>query len=384
MSSSVVVIPVGSRREKQDFLGFPWTLYRDDPHWIPPLRANEKELVGYRRHPFYEKNEGQTFVAYRSGEVCGRVAAIVNQGHIERYGERRGFFGFFECVDDQEAADALFEAARAWFAQREIFAMRGPANPSQNYTVGLLISGFDRPPTFMMTYNPPYYERLLEGCGFRKTQDLYSYWGHIDMLPKIHEKLAPVSEQIVERLALKIRPLDRTHFDQDVRTFLNIYNLSMGNTWGFVPMSDAEVRHMAKGLRHMMVPELALAAELDGRVIGATFGLPDYNPRIRQIDGRLFPFGFLRLLRNKSAIKKFRLISTNVLPEFQLLGVGLTLVSGLVPLAMAWGIQEAEFSWVLESNSLSRGSLEKGGAKMDKTYRVYDWDDPNRSPQTKS
>jgi len=379
MSSSVAVIPVVSRREKKDFLRFPWTLYRNDPNWIPPLRANEKELVGYHRHPFYEKNAIQTFVARRSGEVCGRIAAIVNQGHIERHNERRGFFGFFECVDDQEVANSLFEAARAWFAQRGIFAIRGPANPSLNYTVGLLVSAFDKTPTFMMTYNPSYYERLIEGYGFRKSQDLYSYWGHVEMLPKISERYEPVSKQIVEHFGLKIRPLDRAHFHRDVMTFLNVYNLSLVNTWGFVPMSEAEVRHMAKGLERLLVPELALAAEIDGRVVGAVLGLPDYNPRIRQIDGRLFPLGFLRLLRNKQAIRKIRLISTNVLPEYQRYGVGLTLMSALVPAVMNWGIQEAEFSWVLESNSLSRGSLEKGGAIRDKVYRVYDWDGEDRS-----
>lgn len=372
--SELVVIPVVSRREKKDFLGFPWTLYRGDPHWVPPLRGHQQELTGFRPHPFYENNEIQTFVAYRSGSVCGRVAAILNRGYIERFEDRRGFFGFFECVDDQQVADALFDAARDWFAQRDIHAMRGPANPSLNYELGLLVEGFDQSPTFMMTYNPPYYARLIEGYGFRKAQDLYSFWGHIEMLPKIQERLGPVSEQIVEHLGLKIRTLDRSRFRQDVMEFLNIYNRSLVNTWGFVPMSDAEVRHMASGLRHLMVPELALAAELDGKLIGAMFGLPDYNPRIRRIDGRLFPFGFLRLLWRKSDIKKIRLISTNVLPEYQRLGVGLVLISALVPVAMEWGLQEAEFSWVLESNQLSRGSLEKGGAIIDKTYRMYDWD----------
>ncbi|HBO46193.1 MAG TPA: N-acetyltransferase, partial [Planctomycetaceae bacterium] len=138
-----------------------------------------------------------------------------------------------------------------------------------------------------------------------------------------------------------------------------------------------EVEHMAKGLRHLIVPELALAAEVDGQMVGAVFGLPDYNPRIRQIDGRLFPFGFARLLWNKPGMKKIRLISTNVLPEYQRMGVGLVLLSGLVPKALEWGLREAEFSWVLESNSLSRGSLEKGGAEIDKTYRIYDWDGEN-------
>ncbi|NLE38865.1 MAG: GNAT family N-acetyltransferase [Pirellulaceae bacterium] len=379
MPSNVVVIPVASRREKKDFLQFPWTLYRDDPNWVPPLRGNEMELVGYRPHPFYEVNSVQTFVAYRGREICGRIAAVVNEGHIERFNDRRGFFGFFECVDDQEVADRLFDAAREWFAQRDIFAMRGPANPSLNYTVGLLVEGFELSPTFMMTYNRPYYARLIENHGFKRTQDLYSYYGHVDMLPKIHDRLAPISEQIVEHLGLVVRPLDRSRFRQDVATFLSIYNRSLVNTWGFVPMSDAEIEHMAKGLRHLIVPELALAAEVDGQMVGAVFGLPDYNPRIRRIDGRLFPFGFARLLWNKPGIKKIRLISTNVLPEYQRMGVGLVLMSGLVPKALEWGLREAEFSWVLESNSLSRGSLEKGGAEIDKTYRIYDWDGKDTS-----
>ena len=163
--------------------------------------------------------------------------------------------------------------------------------------------------------------------------------------------------------------------------FLSIYNRSLVNTWGFVPMSPDEVRHLAGGLRHIIVPEMAIAAEIDGRVVGASFGLPDYNPRIKEIDGRLFPFGFLHLLRNRRAIKRIRLISTNVLPEYQRMGVGLVLMHGLVPKAMEWGLEEAEFSWVLESNSLSYGSLKKGGAKITKTYRLYDWEEAEERGQ---
>jgi GNAT superfamily N-acetyltransferase len=375
MSSAVRVIPVASRREKKDFLRFPWTLYRGDSRWVPPLRTAEKELVGYRPHPFYEHNAVQTFVAYRGGEVCGRVAAILNQGHIDRYNERRGFFGFFECTDDTQVSRGLFDAARAWFAERDINAMRGPTNPSLNYALGLLVEGFELSPTFMMTYNPPYYERLVLDYGFCKSQDLYSYWGHVNMLPRIHARFMPIGEQIIAHLGLRIRLLDTSRFLEEVMTFLDIYNRSLVSTWGFVPMSDGEVRHMAKDLRHLIVPELALAAEMDGRVVGVVFGLPDYNPRIRRINGRLFPFGFIRLLWNKQTIKKLRLLSTNVLPEYQRLGVGVVLIGSIVPKAIEWGIEEAEFSWVLESNKLSRGSLEKGGAQIDKTYRIYDWDE---------
>ncbi len=365
---------VATRRQQKQFLEFPWTLYRGDPNWIPPLRGNQRELVGYKPHPFYACNAVQTFLALRGGEVCGRIGAILNQGHNVQYHERRGFFGFFECRDDQEAANGLFGAVRQWFADQDIYQLRGPTNPSLNYELGLLIDGFDTPPTFMMTYNPPYYERLIENYGFRKTQDLYAFWGHLDMLPAIGAKLGPIAEQIIERYNVKLRSLNTSRFMEDVKLFLSLYNRSLVNTWGFVPMTPGEVEHMASALRYLIVPEMTIIAEIEGQVAGASFGLPDYNPRIKEIDGRLFPFGFIHLLRNKKALKKIRLISTNVIPEYQRYGVGLVLMYGLVPKTLQWGLQEAEFSWVLESNSLSYGSLKKGGAKITKTYRLYDYE----------
>jgi hypothetical protein len=373
--SSLVVKPVVSRSQRKQFLAFPWTLYRDDPNWVPPLRMVQKEMVGYARHPFYARNRAQTFLAWRGKEVCGRIAAILNVGHIERYEDGRGFFGFFECVDDREAAAGLFDAVREWFAEQGIHRLRGPTNPSLNYELGVLIDSFDRPPTFMTTYNPPYYARLLEGCGFRKAQDVYAYSGDMAMFPAIQARYRDLVQHIIEHHAIRLRPLDKRNFHRDVELFLSVYNQSLVNTWGFVPMTREEVREMARGLRLLIVPELAVGAETGGRTIGACFGLLDYNPRIKQINGRLFPFGFLRLLWNKRAIKRLRVVSANVLPEWQRLGVGLALASGLVPPALDWGLQEAEFSWILESNTLSWRSLERAGAKRTRTWRVYDWEE---------
>lgn len=372
--SSVEVRPVLTRRQKRLFLGYPWVLYEGDPNWTPPLRSNQKELVGYAPHPFYERNEGQTFLAYRDGEVSGRIAAVLNRGHIEKFAERRGFFGFFESVDDQEVADGLFEAARQWLAERDVRKIRGPTNPSTNYECGTLIEGYDSPATFGLTYNPPYYPRLIEGHGFRKTQDLYAFWANLDMLPDAKAKRGHLPKQIEEHYNIVVRPMDTSRFVEEVEAFLDIFNRSLVAHWGHVPMTSAEVRHIAKGMGHLIIPELALAAEIDGRMVGAVFCMPDYNPRIKRIDGRLFPFGFIRLLWKKQSIKKVRVISANVLPEYQLLGVGLVLLAGLLPKGLEWGMEEGEFSWVAESNLLSRGSLEKGGAKRVKTYRVYDLD----------
>jgi len=370
---------VATRRERREFLDLPRRIYRDDPLWIPPLRMHQKEMVGYRWNPFYFRNQIQTFLAWRGGEAIGRIAAILNQGHIQQHNDRRGFFGFFECVDEQPVADALFDAVRVWLAEQGIFNLRGPTNPSLNHELGLLVEGFDSSPFFMMSYNPPYYQKLIEQYGFRKTQDLYAFWGNLEMLPAIQERLGEFCARLIERFNVRLRPLDTRRFREDVETFLSIYNRSLVNTWGFVPMSKDELRHMAAGLQRLIVPELAVAAEIDGNVVGAAFALPDYNPRIKEIDGRLFPFGFIRLLRNKDRIKRIRIISTNVLPEYQLMGIGLTLMHGLVPKGLEWGLEEAEFSWVLESNSLSRGALQKGGAKLAKTYRLYDLDNAPQS-----
>ncbi len=323
-------------------------------------------MVGYKHHPFYERNEIQTFLAYRGGQLCGRIAAIVDQGYIEKFRERRGCFGFFECVDDATVAAGLFDAARGWLADRDIHRLRGPLSPALNYEIGLLVDGFDTPPTFLIPYNPPYYGKLIEGCGFHQVQDLYSFTGNISKLGEVVAKRGRVAEQIQERYGIRLRPLNKKRFVEDVRAFLEIYNRSLVAHWNFVPLSSAEMLHMAKGLSFMIVPELAVAAEIDGRMVGAVFALPDYNPRIKKIDGRLFPFGAFRLLWNKRKIRRMRIVAANTLPEYQLMGVGLVLAGGLVPKVLDWGIQEGEFSWVAESNTLSRGSLEKGGPNFPK------------------
>lgn len=371
--SDLVIKPVETRRERKQFLMLPWQLYRDDPNWIPPLRRSQEELVGYRHHPFYDESEGQTFLALRDGQPCGRILGIVNHAHNNLYKERRGFFGFFESVDELEVAHGLFDAVRDWLAEREIKAIRGPCNPSMNYEIALLIDGFDSPPTFMMTYNPPYYEQLVETYGFRKTHDFYAYYGHVDMVDTLDKKMAFIVEESTRRFNITTRRLDKSRFRTDVRAFLDIFNRSMERTWGNVTMTEAEVDHMAKDLKFLLVPEMTTAAEIDGEPMGACFGMLDYNPRIKAINGRLFPFGFLRLLWNRRAIKRVRIVATNVLPEYQMMGVGVVLLARILTDGLEWGMEEAEFSWVSEANHLSKKSLERGGAKRIKTYRMYDY-----------
>lgn len=369
---SLLIKPVETSRERSQFLELPWKIQGRDPNWMPPLRKNQAELVGFKKHPFYELARAQAFLALNGGQPVGRVLALVNPVHNEYHKEKRGFFGFFECRDDAEAAQGLLTQARQWLAVQGMTAIRGPVNPSLNYECGLLIDGFDTPPMFMMTHNPAYYARLIEGAGFAKVEDMYAFTGHISMLEQLDKKLAFIVEECQRRFNIKLRRLDRRHFDREVRMFLDIYNQSLQGTWGFTPLSEGEIEHMSASLSRLIVPEMTTVAEIDGRPVGAQFGLLDYNPRIKAIDGRLFPFGFIRLLWNKRAIKRVRLISTNVIPEYQKWGLGLVIASRLVPEARAWGIEEGEFSWVLESNKLSYGTLKRGGAKITKTYRLYD------------
>lgn len=371
-TTEVTVQPVTTRKQRRQFVELPWKLYRNDPNWVPPLRSNQAELLGYKAHPFHEVAEVQTFVAIRDGVTVGRIAAILNHAHNRYYESQIGFFGFFESIDDQLVADALFDTARAWFAERGITQLRGPANPSMNYECGLLVEGFDSPPTFMMTYNPPFYAKLIEQAGFEKVHDLLAFIGYIEQLPAVQAKLKPLADMAQERAEAIIRPMNPKRFTEDLELFLGLYNRSLGHMWGFIPMTDGEVKALGKALKYLLIPDLSLVAEVNGEGVGVVIGLPDYNPRIKQIDGRLFPFGFWHLLHNKQQLKRIRVLSINVVPEYQRWGLGLSLMRDLVPKITEMGIKEAEFSWVSEANTMACSGLRKGGAKQYKTYRMYD------------
>lgn len=363
---------VETRRQKREFMQLIWRLYKNDPNWVPPLRSNQEELVGFRKHPFYERNKVRTFIVRRDGLVVGRIAAIVNYGHNERYKENRGFFGFFDCEDDQTAANMLFDAAGKYLKSEGMTDVRGPCNPSLNYELGLLIEGFNTPPCFMMTYNWPYYEKLVAAYGFEKTQDLYAFEGHADRLSELDPKFYFVVEEVKRRFNVHLRKADAKNLSKEAALFVDIYNKALISTWGFVPLSPAEAQHIAGSLKMLIEPDVTTIIEVDGKPVGVALGLLDFNPIIKEIDGRLFPFGFLKILFSRKKIKRVRLMSNNILPEFQRWGLGVVALGRMLPDVLKRGINECEFSWVLESNNLSRGSLERGGATRAKTYRLYD------------
>lgn len=372
MSGSIQCKVVETRRDQRAFLKLEQHLYRNDPHWIPPIWQTRKELVGFKPHPFYDDAECKAFLVEVDGRTVGRVLAIVNHGHNRLYQEKRGFFGFYECEDDVDASDALLAEACKWLKSKGMTDVRGPVHPSLNYEVGLLVEGFDSPPTFMIPHHLPYYEGLLVHFGFQKTEDLYSYRASVDLLDSLDPKLQFVIDEATRRFNVTCRPISKANLKKDVRVFLEIYNQSLQQTWGYVPMSVAEIDHQAKGLQFLIAPNLTSIAEIDGRPVGAGFALLDFNPIIKKIGGKLFPFGWFHLLNGKKKLDCVRIISTNVIPEYQKWGLGLVTLSRLTPEVLKHGIKVGEFSWVLESNSLSRGTIERGGVKKSKLHRLYD------------
>jgi GNAT superfamily N-acetyltransferase len=363
---------VSSPSEWRRFLSFPRELYGHDPRWVPPLARDEEERVGFRCHPFHEANRVQAFLAERGGQVVGRIAAIHNAQHNRHHEEQRGFFGFFECRDDGPAARALLGATADWLRARGLTDLRGPASPSIDYQLGLLVDGFDDPPAFMMPYNPGYYGSLLTDCGLAKSQDLFALACDRRHVSAVLPRLQRVTQRLTERHNVRFRRLDRSRLRDDLRAFLSVVNRSLAGHWGHVPLSPAEMDHVAAGMRWLLAPELALFAEVDGQPIGVALAIPDYNPRIRQIGGRLFPFGFMRLLAGKHRIKQLRVVAANVLPEWKRSGLGVALIAAIFAVALEHGAENVEFSWIAESNDLSHGTLATGGVQRTKTYRVYD------------
>ena len=372
MNNRVVVRPVASWRDRRRFQRLPWSIYAGDHNWVPPILAQERELLGWRHHPFFDNAEIVTLLAERGGLAVGRLAVLINHVHNHKYNEQRGFFGFFECIDDAAVAGGLFEAGQDWLRQRGMTAVRGPVNPSLNYTCGLLIDGFDCPPCFLMTYNPPYYAALLETCGFAKAQDLYAYEMDMNMLRVLVERYKLAVLAALNRPDMVIRPINSAMIQQEIETYLDIYNRSLDGTWGFTPLQPREARHIASELKHLIVPQFTAFVEIDGQPIGAFFALLDYNQILAKLNGRLFPFGVVRLMTGRRKITAVRAMAMTMVPGFQDAGLSAVLIDNLTGPAKKWGIQRWELSWILESNSRSLGSLERVGMKRIKTYRIYD------------
>lgn len=367
---NVEISPVRGKRDLHRFVMLPWEIYRDDPNWVPPLIGDTKAMLDPSRNPFHEHADVELFLARRQGEAVGRIAAIVNHRHNEFQGEKTGFFGFFETIDDPAVAGALLEAAHRWVAERGMDRLRGPASFSTNEECALLVDGFDSPPAVMMPYNPRYYVRLLEGAGFVKAKDLVAYHLHESKLQM--DRLEKFADAIQRKEGVTVRRFDKKHMSAEIDRFRTVYNQAWERNWGFVPMTDEEIVHMAKSLKPVIDPEIVLFLEKGGQPIGFALALPDVNQAVRHANGRLFPFGLLKILYHARHIHKLRVLVLGLLADYRGRGLDILLYLTLTRNGMNKGYNEGEFSWILEDNMAIRRPMEKLGAHVYKTYRFYE------------
>jgi GNAT superfamily N-acetyltransferase len=364
-----LIRPVLTKRDEAAFIKFQWVPYRGDPNWVPPLLMDRRKLIDRKNNPFYKHSSLAMWLAERDGAVVGRIAAVVNENHIKEHNEKVGFFGFFECLDDREVATALFETACRWLKERGMEAVRGPANPSVNDEYGLLIEGFQYPPTVLMTYNPSYYARLIEEAGFAKVKDLYAY--ALDGKTVFTDRLVRGAEIVRKRTGAVIREIDMKHFDSEVKTVREVYTRGWARNWGEVPMTEEEFASLAKDLKMTLDPRLVIMAEIKGKPVGFGLALPDYNQiLIKNRHGYLLP-AIVRILLFKKRINFARVMVLGVLPEHMNSGIGSLLFYELGRRSVEAGYPAGEASWVLEDNVMMNRGAEMMNGVLWKKYRMY-------------
>lgn len=367
--SILTIRPITSAADELRFIKAQWFPYEGNPYWVPPLIMDRKKLINRKKNPFYKHARMELFLAERDGKVVGRIGAIVNDNHNQEHNENIGFFGFFECVNEQAVADGLFDAAAAWLKTQGVTAMRGPANPSVNDEYGLLVDGFDRSPMVMMPYNPPYYADLIEKHGFQKAKDLYAYW--LDARTVFTDKLKRVARIVREREDLMIRTLDMKNFANEVKAIRELYSRGWARNWGEVPMTDEEFNYAAGDLKAVVDPDIVIIAEVKGKPVGFGMTLPDINQiLIKNRKGRLIP-GVLRLLFQKKLMNQVRIVILGVLPEYLNSGIGGLLFYETGVRCVAKGYPIGEASWVLEDNMMMNRGAQLMNGVIDKRYRIY-------------
>jgi GNAT superfamily N-acetyltransferase len=356
-------------RQLRDFFGLAYRLYKGDPNWVAPLIFDQKKLLDPKRHPFYDNAQITRMIARRDGRAVGRICAIDNRAHVEYWQEPVGFFGFFECENDPEVANMLLVAAAAWLKPRGLNFMRGPMNPSTNDTIGMLIEGYDMPPMIMMTYNPPYYNELMEKAGLSKVKDVLAY-----KLTKedISDRLLRLGDVVRKRLKVKIRSINPKDLKNEIERVRLVYNAAWSRNWGFVPMTEAEFNYTAADLKKLLDPELAFLAEDEGRPVGFSLALPDLNVALKHINGRLLPFGIFKVLYHSRKIHSARVLTMGVVDEYRGRGIDTAFYLETFERGLKRGYDWAETSWILEDNVLMNRAMEMMGGKVYKRYRIYE------------
>jgi hypothetical protein len=366
---------VEDRRAQRQFIRLPWSVYADDPAWIPPLMLERREHLS-PRNPYFEHAQFQSWLAYRDGNAVGRISAQIDQLHLDHHQKVEGFFGMIEAEDNAETFNALLNAAEAWLRDHGMRRILGPYNLSVNQESGLLIDGFDTPPYMMMGHARPYYRSRIEENGYQKAKDLLAY-----IIDANFDQPAAV-QAIVKRAKKRVtvRSLRKSNYYEDMKIIEDIFNDAWSENWGFIPYTEAEFKQLAKDFKLILDFNLFKIAEVDGAPAAFMVTVPNLNEAIRDLNGRLLPFGWLKLLwRLKVRYPRTaRIPFMGVRKQYHgsLLGAALAfmvIIDGQ-PYGLSRGIKKVELSWILEDNKGTRDIIESLGAVVYKRYRIYSKD----------
>ncbi len=368
---TIEIKPVETAGDKKVFVNLPWTIYKNDPNWVPPLKMAIKDQLN-PKHPFYETAETQSFLAFKDKDVAGRIMVINPKAYNEFHGTNVGFFGFYECIASIEVSQALMKKAEKWCKDHGLTSLMGPFNLSSNYECGMLVDGFNDPPQIMMTYNPRYYLKHMEENQFEKAKDLLAY--EIDYPVSMPEVIIKIAARAEKKNKITYRYLDKSNFEAEVDRMLDIYNDAWEKNWGFVPMTEKEFRHTAKDLKSIVDERLVVFAEVDGEAAGFIVGLADLNQVFKQIpNGNLLPTGLFKLLTFKKRVNRMRVPTMGVKKKFRKLGLETLLYRKCQLNAEEAGIYDkCEASWILEDNPDMNKPLIRMGFDAYKTYRIYE------------
>lgn len=385
MSAAVEVRPVEGRRELTRFIKLPFGLH-EGTVWVPPLISERRRFLDRGKNPFFEHAEAEYFIAWRDGEPVGRISAQVDHRWDEFQGGRDGMFGFFESENDPAVAEALIAAACEWVASRGRDRILGPMDFSTNDECGLLVEGYERPPLILQPWHPPYYRELIEGQGFEKTIDLLMWWLELGSQmytdegfhPMIHE----LARKVTDEHGVTIRDMRKGDLENEIGRFIEVYNSAWERNWGFVPITEAEVRAQASNLKPVLDEDWAFIAERDGEVLGAALTLPDCNQVIAKMNGSLLPFGWLTMLRasfrphgvntERAGIDRVRVFALGVKPEYQHLGIAAAFYDRCLDVGKRRNQPRGETGWILETNKPMNRAMEGMGGRVVKRYRLYE------------
>lgn len=364
---------VDSKKQLNQFIDLTYSLYKNEANYAPELRIMQKDILNKKKNHFFRHAEAEYFIAKgENNMVVGRIAAIKNDNHLKLEFDRYGFFGFFESIDNQEVANALFDAATKWLRSKGLEGVYGPMNPSTNDTCGTLIEGFDTPPYIMMVHNMPYYDMLISTYGFEQRMDLFSYKIKIEEFSMKFIKLATQIEDRLNQSGIKIRPINFKKIKEETEKLRLIYNQAWSKNWGFIPMDDDEFSSLVKELKMVTLPELVYIAEDHGKPVAFIALLPNLNEKLIQIrNGRLLPFNFTKILGFQKKVKSVRVLTLGIIDGYRNTGIDAVLYNRCFEATQKLGYVEAEASWILENNQMMNRILVNTNAKVYKRYRIY-------------